>query len=121
MASLVSGVQVSDPKAVPQVRRSLTDIIYVVAEHYGISPSELLSRSRSKTAAEARIVAYALARDITVTSLPEIGDVFCRDHTTVMSGVADLAKRAMKNECLARSIAVCRSRALSIIQARRMV
>lgn len=108
-------------KAAPQVRRSLTDIIYVVAEHYGISPSELLSRSRVKSVAEARSVAYALARDITPTSLPEIGDVFGRDHSTVMACVQEIAKRATKNDALARSIAVCRSRALSAIAARRMV
>jgi chromosomal replication initiator protein len=107
--------------AAPQVRRSLTDIIYVVSEHYGISPSELLGRSRLKSVAQARAVAYALARDITPTSLPEIGDVFGRDHTTVMAVVQDLAKRATKDEPLARSIAVCRSRALATIAARRMV
>jgi chromosomal replication initiator protein len=107
--------------ATPQVRRSLTDIIYVVAEHYGISPSDLLSRTRLKSVAQARAVAYALARDITPTSFPEIGDVFGRDHTTIMAVVQELAKRATKDDQLARSIAVCRSRALSAIAARRMV
>lgn len=108
-------------KAAPQVRRSLTDIIYVVAEHYGISPSDLLSRSRMKTVAEARCVAYALARDLTRSSFPEIGDVFGRDHTTVMTSVSDICKRAAKDDDLARSIAVCRSRSLDTIRARRMV
>ena len=111
----------STTKAAPQVRRSLTDVIYVVAEHYGVSPSEMLGRGRAKTVAEARLVAYALARDITRSSTPEIGDCFGRDSSTVGGGVADLVKRAMKDEQLARSIAVCRARALATIEARRMV
>ena len=111
----------SASKAAPQVRRSLTDVIYCVAEHYGVSPSEMLGRSRLKTVAEARSVAYALCRDITRASFPEIGDVFGRDHSTAVQVVQELAKRAMKDEQLARSIAVCRARSLAVIEARRMV
>jgi chromosomal replication initiator protein len=111
----------STTKAAPQVRRSLTDVIYVVAEHYGVSPSDMLSRSRAKTVAEARQVAFALARDITRSSTPEIGDCFGRDSSTVLKGVSELVKRAMRDDSLARSIAVCRTRALATIEARRMV
>jgi chromosomal replication initiator protein len=108
-------------KAPPQVRRSVTDVIYVVGEHYGVSPSEILGRGRLKTVAEARCVAYALCRDVTRASTTEIGDVFGRDHTTVLSGVVDLVTRAKRDDSLARSIAVCRARALATIEARRMV
>lgn len=107
--------------ATPQVRRSLTDVIYVVAEHYGVSPSELLGNNCGKLVAEARSVAYALSRDLTPASLPEIGEVFSRDHSTVMTMVQRVAKRAMSNNSFAHSIAVCRARAVVTIRARRMV
>ncbi len=108
-------------KAAPQVRRSLTDVIFVVAEYYGVSPSEILAKGREKSIAEARSVAMALCRDVTPCSLPEIGDVFGRDHTTVIYNVEQLASTMKKNEHLARSVAVCRARAIATIQARRMV
>ena len=107
--------------AVPQIRRSITDVIYVVADHYGVSPSEILGRSRLKTAAEARIVAYGLSRDLTRASGPEIASVFGREQSTIFQSVASLARRMRTDESLARSVAVCRARALETIRARRMV
>lgn len=111
----------STVKAAPQVRRSLTDVIYVVAEHYGVSPSEVLAKGRRKTVAEARSVSMALCRDLTPASTTEIGDVFGRDHTTVMANVSQLAQLMKRNDHLARSVAVCRARVVATIQARRMV
>jgi chromosomal replication initiator protein len=107
--------------ATPQVRRSLTDVVYVVAEHYGVSPSELLGNDCGKVVAQARSVAYALCRDLTVCSFTEIGEVFSRDHSTVIEMVKRVAKRAMADEMFARSVAVCRARAVMTIRARRMV
>ncbi|HEY6921949.1 MAG TPA: helix-turn-helix domain-containing protein [Steroidobacteraceae bacterium] len=109
------------PIATPIIRRSLTDVIYVVAEHYGVSPSELLGNGCGKLVAEARSVAYALSRDLTPASLPEIGEVFSRDHSTVMTMVQRVAERAMKNNSFAFSIAVCRARAVTTIRARRLM
>ncbi len=107
--------------ATPQIRRALTDVVYVVAEHYGVSPSELLGNGLGKVIAEARSVAYALSRDLTVCSFPEIGDVFSRDPTTIVTMVQRVAKRVPRDLVFARSVAVCRARALSTIQARRSV
>jgi chromosomal replication initiator protein len=107
--------------AAPTIRRSLTDVIYVVAEHYGVSPSELLGNGLGKLVTEARSVAYALCRDLTTASLPEIGTVFTRDHTTVSTMVQRVAKRAIADNSFAYSVAVCRTRAVSTIRARRVL
>ena len=107
--------------ATPQVRRSITDIIFVTAEFYGVSPSEILGPSRSKTLVEARAVAVALCRDLTPSSYPELGAAFGRDHTTIIYQVKSIVGRMMEDEPLARSIAICRERCLVTIRARRMV
>src|SRR5690349_6575093 len=104
----------------PQIRRSLTDVIYVVAEHFGVSPSDVLSPSRARLVAMARRVAYALCRDLTKCSAPEIGRVFVRDHSTVLAEVKRLADEMKQDNMLAHSVALCRARALETIRARRL-
>jgi len=108
-------------KAFPQVRRDVTDIIYSVAEYYGVSPSEVLAPGRALIAAEARLVAYALCRDLTRCSTVEIGAVFDRDPSTISAGVRSLCTRAKRDHQLARSLAVCRGRCLSTLEARALV
>lgn len=105
-------------KPFPQVRRDVTDIIYCIAEHYGISPSELLAQGRSAVAVEARLVAYALCRDLTRCSTVEIGSVFSRHSSTISACVHSLCSRAKRDHQLARSIAVCRARCLTVLESR---
>lgn len=57
-----------------------------VCEAYGIEPSDLTGNSRMEPIAEARNVAYYLARQRGM-SYPRIGRLFKRDHTSVISGV----------------------------------
>ena len=109
----------SKTKANPQRNHVITDIIYVTAEYFGCAPSEILSLSHMRTVTLARSVAYALARELTKASLPEIGLAFARDHTTVRAQIIRLAERATKDEFLARSLAICRAKALEMIRARR--
>ena len=103
----------------PEVRRSLTDVVYVVAQHFGLSPSEVLGKGRSQLVALARQVSYALCRDVTRASSVEIGALFGRDHTTVLTMVERLAARIRVDNDMARTFAVCRAQAIGTIQARR--
>jgi chromosomal replication initiator protein len=65
--------------------RSISDIQQATCEHFGISPEELLSSSRTTRIAWPRQVAMYLARELTGESLPAIGRHFGgRDHTTVL-------------------------------------
>lgn len=79
------------------VREALKDIIgrvqsitiesiqKTVADYYKIKVAEMYSQKRSRNLARPRQIAMALARDLTNSSFPEIGDAFGgRDHTTVM-------------------------------------
>jgi chromosomal replication initiator protein len=60
------------------------DIIDAVATYYKISPDEIYSQSRAQAIALARQIAMYLCREQTGLSLPKIGEIFGRDHTTVM-------------------------------------
>ncbi len=83
---------------VPLVRDSLKDLLAlqdrlvtidniqrIVAEHYKIKMSDMLSKRRTRSVARPRQVAMAMAKKMTNHSLPEIGEAFGgRDHTTVL-------------------------------------
>ena len=60
------------------------DIINAVATYYKISPDDIYSQSRAQAIALARQIAMYLCREQTGLSLPKIGEIFGRDHTTVM-------------------------------------
>jgi len=56
-----------------------------VSRHFGLTPSELLSSTRTTRVAWPRQIAMYLARELTGESLPAIGRQFGgRDHTTVL-------------------------------------
>jgi hypothetical protein len=59
------------------------DIVKVVADFYRIRPGVLSGHGRSKNIVGPRHIAMYLCRKHANASLPEIGDVFNRDHTTV--------------------------------------
>lgn len=58
-----------------------------VARAFGVSVETLMSRRKHRTAVVPRQVAMYLAKVMTHWSFPEIGRMFERDHTTVMSAV----------------------------------
>jgi chromosomal replication initiator protein len=64
---------------------SVAEIQAVACEHFKLTPTELLSSSRTARIAWPRQVAMYLARELTEDSLPAIGRHFGgRDHTTVL-------------------------------------
>jgi chromosomal replication initiator protein len=67
------------------LRHSIDEIQAAACEHFGVSPQELLSATRTARVAWPRQVAMYLARELTGESLPAIGRRFGgRDHTTVL-------------------------------------
>lgn len=72
-------------------------VLQAVANVFGLSPEDLLGRSRSRDVALPRQVAMYLMREEVNASLPQIGEALGgRDHTTVMYAcekVADLIER----------------------------
>lgn len=69
-------------------RVRIEDIQRIVARHYNVSKTELLSNRRTRTIVKPRQVAMYLSKVLTPRSLPEIGRRFGgRDHTTVLHAV----------------------------------
>ena len=59
-------------------------ILQTVSNFYSVPVDQILSDRRSKDTVQPRQMAMYLVRKMTNYSLPEIGKVFGRDHTTVM-------------------------------------
>jgi chromosomal replication initiator protein len=57
------------------------------AQYFGLGPGDLVSKSRSRPLTTARHVAMYLLRELTGLSLIKIGELFDRDHTTVLHGI----------------------------------
>ncbi|AUN42729.1 chromosomal replication initiator protein DnaA [Tsukamurella tyrosinosolvens] len=63
---------------------SSSTILSVVAEYFEISVADLKGTERARAVTHARQIAMYLCRELTELSLPKIGQIFDRDHTTVM-------------------------------------
>jgi chromosomal replication initiator protein len=57
------------------------------ARYFGLGSGDLVSKSRSRPLTTARHVAMYLLRELTGLSLIKIGELFERDHTTVLHGI----------------------------------
>jgi chromosomal replication initiator protein len=80
----------SRPLAVP----TIAGIQAAVASHYDLSVRELVSPSRAARIAWPRQVAIHLARELTSSSLQEIGEAFGgRNHTTVLHACRRVSRR----------------------------
>ena len=86
-------------------------IINVVAEHFGVSIEDIVSKKRNKEIALPRQVYMYLCRELTDVSLDSIGsNVGGRDHTTVMHGVDKIKEDINNNEELRNKIAIIRKK-----------
>ncbi len=85
-------------------------ILELAADYFGIKVSDLTGRSRAaKIAIQRQIVMY-LIREETGASLPQIGDLLGRDHTTVMHGCERIAQELEINPEIHRQVVELRSR-----------
>lgn len=69
-----------------------TKIIQAVAEHYGIRMEDILGKSQTRECALPRQLAMHLCRDKLKMPFMKIGDLFARDHSTVMASVKHVQK-----------------------------
>ena len=67
-------------------------IIEETARFYKVTPEIIMSRSKIRNTVTARQVAMYLIRTLTNLTLPDIGEIFKRDHTTVMHACGVIEK-----------------------------
>jgi chromosomal replication initiator protein len=83
----------------------IEDIQRLVANHYNISKSDILSSRRTATVVRPRQIAMFLSKALTLRSLPEIGRRFGgRDHTTVLHAVRKIESLTSLDMALAGEI-----------------
>lgn len=86
-------------------------IINVVAEHFGVSIEDIVSKKRNSEIALPRQVYMYLCRELTDVSLDNIGsNVGGRDHSTVMHGVDKIKEDIKNNEELRNKIAIIKKK-----------
>lgn len=86
--NLLSDLILEEEKAV----LTPSKIIRTVAEFYGIRMDDILSKSQSRESSLPRQIAMHLCRNALNIPFMKIGDIFARDHSTVMSSVKHIQK-----------------------------
>jgi chromosomal replication initiator protein len=69
------------------------EIAVVVCDHFSLRPSDLRSKRRSKNVAVPRQLAMYLCRRLLNASFPHLGELFGRDHSTVIHAVNVTGRR----------------------------
>jgi chromosomal replication initiator protein len=82
-----------------------TEILRVVAAHYGLKVTDIKQKSNAKTIAFPRQVAMYLCKELTDLSYPEIGKLFAdKHHSTVMYSVQQIKKQLDADAQFARTV-----------------
>ena len=72
-------------------------IFAAVYRKYNIKKEDIISSRRTKDIANARHIAIYVIRQVTEMSLPNIGKILSRDHSTVISSIETIEKRMAQN------------------------
>ena len=71
-----------------------------IYQKYNVKKEDLISNKRTKEIAFARHVCIYLIRDVTEMSLPNIGKLFNRDHSTIMNSIDTIERRLITDSIL---------------------
>ncbi|MFC6591949.1 chromosomal replication initiator protein DnaA [Deinococcus lacus] len=93
----VAAKALSNVFAPQEVQLEMGDILSAVAAQYEISPDLIRGSGRAREVVTPRQVAMYLIRELTSHSLPEIGQFFGRDHSTVMHAVSKVTEGVAKD------------------------
>lgn len=97
----------------PNAKKQITTqyIIDVVAEHFGISSDDIVSKRRNSEFVLPRQICMYLCRTLTTESLQNIGKALGKkDHTTVIHGIDKITDEIKTNEELNNKIKVIKNK-----------
>ncbi|HEX2864308.1 MAG TPA: chromosomal replication initiator protein DnaA [Deinococcales bacterium] len=86
------------------VALEMRDILAAVAQHYRVNAEQLRGTGRAREIVVPRQVAMYLIRELTSHSLPEIGQYFSRDHTTVLYSIQKVTEAMGPDETLTKAV-----------------
>ncbi len=85
----------------PRHHMTLTRVLEVTARYYKVTVEDMISPRRTQKLTMARQIAMYLAREVTMASLPQIGEVFGgRAHSTVLHSCNKVAEDIETDEML---------------------
>ena len=85
----------------PDTKKEVTPelIIQIVADHFNLTPTEIISQKRNAEIVYPRQISMYLCRTMTAVPLQSIGKILGkRDHTTIIHGAEKISKEIAKNE-----------------------
>ena len=80
---------------------NLVQIQARVAKRFNLTLTEIVGGQRSRRITRPRMIGYWLSSKLTTASLPQIGRIYNKDHTTIMYGikvVESWRKHSIENE-----------------------
>ncbi len=114
MTHLLTGLPITMEMVIQTVPEYLRDadpvsdtvdrIITCVARHNSVTVDDIMGTVRKKNIKNARNVAMYVVRYITGMSLPQIGAIFNRDHSTVHSNISVVEEEIMRDPVLEASV-----------------
>ncbi|ANE44664.1 chromosomal replication initiation protein [Deinococcus puniceus] len=93
-----------------EVKVEMIDVLRQVAAHFNMPQDVVRGAGRVREVVVPRQVAMYLIRELTSHSLPEIGQFFGRDHSTVMHAVSKVTEQMGKDTELTASVSSLRRR-----------
>lgn len=87
------------------------EIKHVIAEHFGITTTNIDSQSRAWKFCLPRQISYYLSRELTLRSLPDVARRHGgRDHTSALSGIKKIERLLKTDMQLAKTVGELRAR-----------
>ncbi len=105
---MVAAKALSNVFAPQEVKVEMIDVLRQVAAHYGLTPDVVRGSGRAREVVLPRQIAQYLIRDLTDHSLPEIGQFFGRDHSTVMHAINKVGDQIVKDAELREAVGTLR-------------
>jgi chromosomal replication initiator protein len=85
----------------PEKRITIESIIKAVADRFSLQPSQLKQKTNERKIAYPRQIAMYIAKELTQSSLPEIGRAFSgKHHTTVLHSIQKIEQLRLKDQDL---------------------
>ena len=106
----VAAKALSNVFAPQEVKVEMMDVLRQVAAQFNMPPDVIRGSGRVREVVQARQVAQYLIRELTDHSLPEIGQFFGRDHSTVMHAISKVSEQMGKDSELTAAVELLRRR-----------